>query len=99
MVPLKSGPSPPLPLTLSFQLRLPSARSVKFFVVIGASFSNRRQTILPSVVSKIAYVPGWRAIDYSFQKYRAWSLNLAYFFVVIGASFSNRRQTILPSVV
>src|SRR5436853_3079961 len=42
--------------------RLPSASSMKLVTVLGASFSNRRQTIWPSVVSKTAYVPGWRVI-------------------------------------
>src|SRR5258707_1035410 len=31
-------------------------------MVFGASFSNRRQTMLPSVVLKTAYMPGVRAI-------------------------------------
>src|SRR3954469_7746166 len=35
---------------------------MKFFTVFGASFSNNLQTILPSVVSNIANVPGVRAI-------------------------------------
>src|SRR6266496_3827636 len=44
--------------------RLPSARSVKFCTVLGASFSKRRQTMVPSEVVKIAYVPDCRAMDY-----------------------------------
>src|SRR4051812_8248821 len=45
--------------------RLPSASSRKFATVFGASLSKRRQTICPSVVSNVAYSPGWRAIDES----------------------------------
>src|SRR5581483_856522 len=42
--------------------RLPSASSVKLATVLGASFSNRRTTTLPSDVFSVAYSPGWRAI-------------------------------------
>src|SRR6202035_2013803 len=43
--------------------RLPSASSTKFFTVLGASFSKRRQTIVPSLVLKMAYVPDSRDIQ------------------------------------
>src|SRR5215472_5340132 len=46
-------------LTNSF---VPSAKPMKFSTVLGASFSNSLQTIFPSVVSKIAYVPAGRAM-------------------------------------
>src|SRR4051794_6253505 len=57
------------PVLGCFHSRLPSARSMKFCTVFGASFSNRRQTIVPSEVLNVAYVPGWRAMYKSFQKY------------------------------
>src|SRR5262249_21646179 len=39
----------------------PRARAMKFFTVIGDSFSYKTQTIVPSDVVKVAYVPGSRA--------------------------------------
>src|SRR5205807_9667409 len=53
-----------LPVDGCVHSRLPSARSMKFFTVFGASFSNNLQTIFPSVVSNTAYVPGCRAISF-----------------------------------
>src|SRR5437016_5860621 len=51
-----------LPVDGCVHSRLPSARSIKFFTVFGASFSNNLQTIFPSVVSNTAYVPGCLAM-------------------------------------
>src|SRR5215831_8481164 len=53
-----------LPLSGCCHSRLPSARSTKLATVLGASFSNRRQTTVPSEVLKTAYVPGWRVIGF-----------------------------------
>src|SRR5437764_1115686 len=52
------------PVLGCFHSRLPSASSVKFATVLGASFSKRRQTMVPSDVSKMAYVPGERLMNY-----------------------------------
>src|ERR1019366_6909362 len=46
--------------------RLPSASSTKLATVLGASFSKRRHTMLPSLVSNVAYSPACRVME-SFQ--------------------------------
>src|SRR5579864_8178248 len=44
--------------------RLPSASSTKLATVLGASLSNSRHTIVPSLVSNMAYSPGWRVMNF-----------------------------------
>src|SRR5260370_27246652 len=63
MVPSYSRSSDFLRVEGCVHSRLPSASSTKLATVLGASLSNRRHTMVPSLVSNLAYSPACRVMN------------------------------------